>query len=312
MSLVDKAGTALPANRPARLGKWLKAGAATAAGSALIGSGVVTHIDNHNQAQQIDRLNGQLAQSHFAAKNMSSQLTELNKELSTRITLDQIADVIGDITPSAVRVEGPFGLGSGVIINTEQGRFILTNAHVTENNEFNENVFQDGVFKVKLYNGTDFTSPVEFNAPPVILSNGERAISHSGEHDLALLQIPPNVQLPPGAGISVRDLTSDPLRVGEPVIVVGNPFGERDSVAFGIISHVDREASTLNINHHIQVDAPINPGNSGGGAFDMQGRLIGINTWGYRGGDGVGGSIRMDEIVGVFNGWGITPQVQIS
>ena len=49
----------------------------------------------------------------------------------------------------------------------------------------------------------------------------------------------------------------------------------------------------------------INPGNSGGGLFDMKGRLIGINTWGYRGGDGISGSIRVDEIISMLNSWGI-------
>ena len=271
------------------LGRWARAGVLALAGTGVVGSGTYMGVNQYEQAQQV--------------RDLTSQINVLNKELNTRITLDQVMAVVKNITPSTVRVEGSQGLGSGVIIVTPQGRYILTNGHVAYENAF---IRPDGdsVYHIKLYNGTDYSSPIEFDAAPVILPNGQRAISLPGEHDLALLQIPPGVQLPPGAGVALRDLTIDPVRVGEPVIAVGNPFGERDSVTFGIISHIDRQAS-LNTNHHFQTDAPINPGNSGGGLFDMQGRLIGINTWGYRGGDGIAGSIRIDEIIKMLNTWGV-------
>ncbi len=288
---VSAVSRAVPRREAGILGRWARAGVLALAGTGVVGSGVYTGVNQYQQSQQV--------------KELAGRLNFLNKEFNTRITLDQVMDVVKNITPSTVRVEGSQGLGSGVIIVTPQGnRYILTNGHVTQDNEFKKNEMGDSTYHIKLYNGTDYSSSVEFDAAPVILGNGQRAFSSPEEHDLALLQIPPNVKIPDGAGIVLRDLEADPVRVGEPVIVVGNPFGERDSVTFGIISHTDRQAVGLNKNHHFQTDAPINPGNSGGGLFDMHGRLIGINTWGYRGGDGVGGSIRVDEIIKMLKGWG--------
>ena len=286
------------------LGRWARTSVLALAGTGVVGTGVYTGINQHEQTQQVRELTDRVSHNQHSMQSMLAQIESLNKELNTRITLDQVMSVVKNITPSTVRVEGSRGLGSGVILITPQGRYILTNGHVTQGNAFTSSETGDSVYHIKLYNGTDYSSPVEFDAAPVILGNGERAISLPGEHDLALLQIPPGVQLPPGAGVVLRNLVTDPVRVGEPVIAVGNPFGERDSVAFGIISHIDR-SSSLNTNHHFQTDAPINPGNSGGGLFDMQGRLIGINTWTYRGADGIGGSIRVDEIIRVLNTWGV-------
>ena len=295
-SVSPTSGRQLPTRRDF-LGHIVKGGVVT----GIVGAGAYTGV---RQQGQIKELKDKVLTNEFSMQNMSAQIDRLNRESNTKITLEQVRDTVKKTTPSTVRVEGSNGLGSGVILITPYGRYILTNGHVTVENDFRNNAEGDGVYHVKLYNGTDFSSAEEFDAPPVILKKGQRAYSPPPEHDLALLQIPPDVQLPSGAGVILRDLEKDPVDVGEPVIAVGNPFGEKDSVTFGIISHVDR-VSSLNQNHHFQIDAPINPGNSGGGSFDMQGRLIGINTWGYRGGDGIAGAIRIDEVMKMLKTWGV-------
>lgn len=274
---------------------------------------------NQNQANQLSEAQRNAQNMLTQMNKLNGELNRVNRDLNSRITLDQVMDVAQRLTPSTVRVQGEVEMfdyftgqqrrvpvtGSGVIIiDNNNNRYILTNGHVVEDSAIRNNQFRDGTFKITLYNGSDYKRPIEFMAAPVILSSGERAYSHPDANDLALLQIPADVKLPPNAGIRLRDITTHPFRVGEPVIAIGNPFNERDSVTFGIISHTDRQ-STLNQNHHLQTDAPINPGNSGGGLFDMQGRLIGINTWGYRGGDGIAGSIRIDYIKKILEGWGI-------
>jgi len=280
----------------------------------------------HNEQTTNQNQANQLSEAQHNAQNMLTQinklngdLTRVNRDINSRITLDQVMEVVQRLTPSTVRVQGEVEMfdyftgqqrrvpvtGSGVIIiDNNNNKYILTNGHVVEDSAIRNNQFRDGTFRITLYNGSDYKRPIEFMAAPVILSSGERAYSHPDANDLALLQIPADVKLPPNVGIRLRDITTHPFRVGEPVIAIGNPFNERDSVTFGIISHTDR-SSTLNQNHHLQTDAPINPGNSGGGLFDMDGRLIGINTWGYRGGDGIGGSIRVDYIKKILEGWGI-------
>lgn len=308
LGAVTAVGTQVP-KKAGMLGRLARVGILALAGTGVVGTGVYTGVNQYEQGQQIQNMTAQINSLNYTQgqqmQSMTAQINSLNKELNTRITLDQVMDVVKKITPSTVRVEGPLGLGSGVILITPTNRYILTNGHVTQDNSFVRNETGDSVYHVKLYNGTDYSTPIEFDAAPVILSNGKRAYSSPEEHDLALLQIPPDVQIPAGVGVVLRNLRTDPVKVGEPVIAIGNPFGERDSVTFGIISHTDREAAGLNINHHFQTDAPINPGNSGGGLFDMKGRLIGINTWGYRGGDGISGSIRVDEIINMLNSWGI-------
>jgi S1-C subfamily serine protease len=255
-------------------------------------------------AAQIQGLRDRLAQmdqqSVSSQQNLSNLMNQV-RELNGRTSLDQLVDVVARVTPSTVRVEGAQGLGSGVIIQDNRGRlFILTNNHVTEGNDIN------GTYHIKLYNGSDFNKPIEFDAAPVRLSQGQIAQSSPRQHDLALLAIPPDVVLPASVRpVVMRDMTATPLRVGEVAIAVGNPYGNRDSVSSGIISHVDRGFSLEPQNRFLQTDTPINPGNSGGGLFDLQGRLIGINTLGYRGADGLGGSIRIDVVKAVLESWGV-------
>ncbi|MFZ5467071.1 MAG: S1C family serine protease [Pseudomonadota bacterium] len=102
-------------------------------------------------------------------------------------------------------------------------------------------------------------------------------VGASPAHDLAVLRIGLGLKRP--APIPLGE--SHPLRVGQKVFAIGNPFGLDWTLTTGIVSALDRSLSTDNsttIEHLIQTDAAINPGNSGGPLLDSAGRLIGINT----------------------------------
>ena len=74
---------------------------------------------------------------------------------------------------------------------------------------------------------------------------------------------------------------SDVVRVGDPVVAIGNPFGLDRTVTSGIVSALQRLITAPNrftIDHVIQTDAPINPGNSGGPLLNARGQVIGVNT----------------------------------
>lgn len=91
--------------------------------------------------------------------------------------------------------------------------------------------------------------------------------------DLAVLKVEgssfPFVQFAPEAKV----------RVGDWVVAIGNPFGLGGTATAGIVSALGRDIrGEGNIADFMQIDAPINPGNSGGPTFDMNGRVIGINT----------------------------------
>ena len=66
--------------------------------------------------------------------------------------------------------------------------------------------------------------------------------------------------------------------IGDWVIAIGNPFGLGGSVTLGIVSARNRDIQSGPYDQFIQTDAAINPGNSGGPLFDMNGKVIGINT----------------------------------
>src|SRR5262245_12680357 len=91
--------------------------------------------------------------------------------------------------------------------------------------------------------------------------------------DLALLKVESDKALP---YVTFGDATK--VRVGQPVMAVGNPFGLGGTVRPGIVSARGRDIHSGPFDDYIQTDAAINRGNSGGPLFDMEGHVIGINT----------------------------------
>jgi Trypsin-like serine proteases, typically periplasmic, contain C-terminal PDZ domain len=91
--------------------------------------------------------------------------------------------------------------------------------------------------------------------------------------DLAVLQIESDEKFIP---VSFGD--SDKARVGDWVIAIGNPFGFGGTVTTGIISSRNRDIGLTRYDDFIQTDASINQGNSGGPLFDLNGKVVGINT----------------------------------
>lgn len=75
---------------------------------------------------------------------------------------------------------------------------------------------------------------------------------------------------------------SETVRVGDPVVAIGNPFGLRRTATAGIVSAVQERTITAPngypIDHVIQTDAQINTGNSGGPLLNARGEVIGVNS----------------------------------
>ncbi|HEY5047012.1 MAG TPA: DegQ family serine endoprotease [Rhizomicrobium sp.] len=141
-------------------------------------------------------------------------------------------------------------MGSGFIID-KQG-FIVTNHHVV-----------DGARKitVKLPDGREFDAKLVGADQPT---------------DIAVLKIKADKPLP-----SVDFGDDHQVRVGDWVIAVGNPFGLSNTVTAGIISSIGRDVGNGPYTDYLQIDAPINRGNSGGPTFDLQGKVIGMNSMIY-------------------------------
>jgi serine protease Do len=90
--------------------------------------------------------------------------------------------------------------------------------------------------------------------------------------DLAVLKINADKPLP------YVEFEKGDVKVGQPVMAVGNPFGLGETVTAGIVSARGRDIQSGPFDDYIQTDAAINRGNSGGPLFDMNGKVIGINT----------------------------------
>ena len=93
--------------------------------------------------------------------------------------------------------------------------------------------------------------------------------------DLALLQVEGN-NLP-----QVNAGNSDNLKVGDWVVAIGSPYSFDFSVTAGIVSAKGRSIQNNNIGNYVpflQTDVAINPGNSGGPLFDLDGKVVGINS----------------------------------
>jgi Do/DeqQ family serine protease len=94
--------------------------------------------------------------------------------------------------------------------------------------------------------------------------------------DLAVLKIDPKGDRLPT--IAIAD--SNNIQIGDLVLAIGDPFGVGQTVTNGIVSAVARtQVGESDYSYYIQTDAAINPGNSGGPLVDMNGDLIGINTF---------------------------------
>ena len=150
-------------------------------------------------------------------------------------------------------------VGSGVIL--DPNGYIITNAHVVEGAQR---------IRVALPLPTDTGRAVPIGKRRVIEA---RLIGAHKETDLALLKI------------DEKDLPTLPLltlqrpRVGQLVFAIGSPEGLQNSVTMGVVSAVFRQPDPAKALAYIQTDAPINPGNSGGPLVDMNGSVVGINTF---------------------------------
>ncbi len=115
------------------------------------------------------------------------------------------------------------------------------------------------------------------NEITVIFNSGLRlkaeVVGKDAKVDLAVLRVKHDKPLP-----AVKFGDSDAMRIGDPVMAIGNPFGLGGSVSSGIVSARNRDISQGPYDTYIQTDAAINKGNSGGPLFNMAGEVIGINT----------------------------------
>ncbi|MFJ9247990.1 trypsin-like peptidase domain-containing protein [Streptomyces sp. NPDC101776] len=174
-----------------------------------------------------------------------------------------VAGIAARALPSVVTLhvtgDEESGTGTGIVLDTRG--HILTNNHVVQPA------------------GGDGEISVSFGGGQTVKA---RVVGHDTGYDLAVVQVS-GVR-----GLKPMPLgNSDNVRVGDPVVAIGAPFGLDNTVTSGIISAKERpitaggeasDGSDVSYVDALQTDAPINPGNSGGPLLDAQGRLVGVNS----------------------------------
>ena len=194
-------------------------------------------------------------------------------------------DIVRELTPSVVQIvtesvaAGVFnepspsiGVGTGIILS-EDG-YVLTNNHVIAGAQS---------ITVTLNNGESFEAELVGGDP---------------NPDTAVVKIDADNLRPARLG------TVAGLQVGESVIAIGHALALRGgpTVSKGVVSALGRVIDTdpqTTIVDLIQTDASINPGNSGGTLVNSRGEVVGINTAGITGSQGIGFAINIDDAMAI-------------
>jgi len=148
--------------------------------------------------------------------------------------------------------------GTGIVLSADG--FIVTNAHVVAN---------ANRLRVRLA----AERPGHSTLQPAGKMLDARIVGIDRDSDLAVIKIEKT-------GMPFLTLgDSDSLRQGQLVMAFGNPLGLENSVSMGVVSSTARQLKVDDPMVYIQTDAPINPGNSGGPLVDVNGHVVGIDTF---------------------------------
>jgi serine protease Do len=168
-------------------------------------------------------------------------------------------------------------LGAGIIV--ESDGYIITNYHVVK-----------GADRVRVL----LTPPSAEESQPFALLRAHgrilpaKVIGFSKQVDLAVLKVE-------ATGLPTIPIGRyEQLQKGQIVLAFGSPEGLENSVSFGLVSSVLRQPDPNSPMVYIQTDAAINPGNSGGPLMDLDGNMVGIDTFIYTksgGNEGIGFAI---------------------
>jgi serine protease Do len=182
-----------------------------------------------------------------------------------------------DDTSDSSPVERERSLGAGIIVDPDG--YIITNYHVVK-----------GADRVRV----QLTPDVKDESQPfaTLRRRGRvlpaKLVGFSKQIDLAVLKVE-------ATGLPTIPIGSyEKLQKGQIVLAFGSPQGLENSVSFGLVSSVLRQPDPNSPMVYIQTDAAINPGNSGGPLMDLDGNIVGIDTFIYTksgGNEGIGFAI---------------------
>jgi S1-C subfamily serine protease len=226
--------------------------------AGLLIGGLVTFYITY---REVNKLNDDVTALQSQLSNFVGTQNATYQNITIYQNTTALADIYADVRESVVLVQGITGdtgvQGSGFVYETSGRMVVITNYHV---------VHETTSLSVTFSNGNGFSAQVLGTDP---------------YSDLAVISVD---DAPANEFKPVEIVSSFTLRVGEPVIAIGNPYGLVGSLTNGVVSAVGRSimetdyAGSFSIANVIQTSTPINPGNSGGPLLNAVGNVIGITT----------------------------------
>jgi serine protease Do len=196
-------------------------------------------------------------------------------EISARADLPErsVAEGSKAMGEAVVKIEAAGGQGSGFI--THADGWIVTNFHVV-----NREVEVDVVLFPRGKDGFE---------PRTVRKCKVAAINPPLDLALVKMEVPKDLHL---QTVFLGD--SEAMKVGDTVYAIGAPIGLDRTVSSGIVSVTNR---VFEGRCHFQITTPINPGNSGGPLFNLRGEVVGVNSAGYRGFQGLNFAIQSKYVI---------------
>lgn len=235
-------------------------------------SGVVRQISLLSLACAALALPGVAPARGQSSDNSGDTLHKLNESVGTlikKVSPSMVQILVtgygpleeGDRSSTAVIIGRQRAIGSGFVI--DPSGYIITNAHVVNGAQLVRVVLPLGANENSVSDALSTRSNIV----------RARVVGVARDIDIALLKVD-GVKLPALPIASYRN-----LRQGEIVFAFGSPEGLRNTVTMGVISAVARQTDLDSPMVYVQTDAPINPGNSGGPLVDVNGEVVGVNTF---------------------------------
>jgi S1-C subfamily serine protease len=224
----------------------------------LIGGLVTAYVF----VRRINDLQNQVGILSSELSQFSGNQTVYNQTITVYQNGTSLAEMYNDTRKSVVIILGDLGngsfvQGSGFVYNMSGSMVIVTNNHVVSGVASLSVAFADGNAYSASVNGTDPYS------------------------DLAVVTVPSAAE---SEFKPLSIVSSSSLKVGDPVIAIGAPYGLAGSMTTGVVSALGRTISEdqytggFTIANIIQTSTPINPGNSGGPLLNFDGKVVGITA----------------------------------
>jgi len=226
--------------------------------AGLLVGGLISFYINF---EEINSLRGEVATLESQASKLWGYQNVTIQNVNVTLYQDSTAlsQLYEEVSDSVVLISGVTSggtvQGSGFVYNFSNTIVVVTNFHV---------VYDTQSLSATFSNGNGYSAEI---------------IGTDAYADLAVLKVnAPAYELKP-----IEVVSSQGLKVGDPVIAIGNPYGLIGSLTTGVISALGRTiteeyAGGFSIANIIQTSTPINPGNSGGPLLNYLGSVVGVTT----------------------------------